>query len=285
MNLYLAGMTTTDIPVIARIVQDYQIPFHFLISYQKNLDLDMVSRYFSFTSPLDLFLDSGAFSVFTRGISLDIKEYCTYIKRYQGMITIYANLDVIGDAKASWENQQYMEDQGLTPLPVFHLGEPWEYLERYIERYPYIALGIPLARYRVHRKLMPWLLTCFKLAKGRSVYHGFGCTSWSLLTELPWYSVDSTAWLAGRKFHHVSLFHRSLGKYREFFFGNYHSCYQMAPTLREMGFDPTMFLHHETIDKTTDLALGMVSSLQATRWLTERHGNIHIPERKVEYCV
>jgi hypothetical protein len=147
---------------------------------------------------IKIFLDSGAFSAFTKGVSIDINEYINFIKQYQNHLEIYANLDVIGDPEATLKNQKIMEEADLSPLPCFHYGEPIKYLKQYIQNYDYIALGgmVPISS----RDLTIWLDDLFSNHIPPNIkIHGFGLTSLKLLIRYPWYSVDSTSWcMTGR---------------------------------------------------------------------------------------
>lgn len=98
----------------------------------------------------NLFLDSGAYSAFSRGEKIDIDEYIKFIQKYQNNIKIYAGLDVIGNYIETRKNLEYMESKGLKPLPTFHFGSPLSELERMIDKYDYIALGglVPLSMKR-----------------------------------------------------------------------------------------------------------------------------------------
>jgi hypothetical protein len=162
---------------------------------------------------VDLFLDSGAFSAWTQGITIDINEYIDFIKQHQDIIQVYANLDVIAEksgiankkesAEKTLKNQKIMEEAGLNPLPVFHIGEPLKYLQYYIKNYKYIALGGMVGISKT--TLISWLDTCFSqyICNSSGIpnikIHGFGLTSLLLMLRYPWYSVDSTSWvIAGR---------------------------------------------------------------------------------------
>ncbi len=148
---------------------------------------------------VNLFLDSGAFSAFTKGITIDIQEYIAFIKENQEVIQVYANLDVIGDPQGTLQNQQTMEQAGLNPLPCFHYGEDIEYLKYYLQKYPYIALGgmVPIST----KDLIPWLdslfadYICDTNGLPKTKIHGFGLTSLTLMLRYPWFSVDSTSWV------------------------------------------------------------------------------------------
>ena len=149
---------------------------------------------------VDLFLDSGAFSAKNKNIEIDIQEYIEFIKINEKHINCYANLDVIGNPKATLKNQKIMEKAGLSPVPVFHFGEdPELYLKPLIGKYEYIALGGLVVG--ANKRLIPWLDNIFKkylLDKNMMPLikvHGFGITSFQLLFRYPWFSVDSTSWV------------------------------------------------------------------------------------------
>lgn len=152
-----------------------------------------------------LFLDSGAFSAFTRNEKIDIDKYIEFLKLNEEYITTYATLDVIGDWKGTERNTKYLESKGLHPLPTFHSGSPYTVLERMVDEYEgeYIALGglVPLS---TNRKLMQAHLDkCFSIIKTRVKVHAFGVNGvWAWL-KYPFYSADATSWLMGGKFRHL----------------------------------------------------------------------------------
>ncbi len=146
-----------------------------------------------------LFLDSGAFSAYSQGAEIKIEDYIQFIKDHLPYLEQYANLDVIGDPKATRKNQAIMEKAGLHPIPCFHYGEPLEYLREYLQNYDYIALGgmVPIST----PDLKVWLddlfenYICDRKGMPRVKVHGFGLTSFPLMKRYPWYSVDSTSWV------------------------------------------------------------------------------------------
>jgi len=146
---------------------------------------------------VELFLDSGAFSAKSQGVEINIQEYIKFIKTHEDVIDIYANLDVIGDAKASWKNQLLMEKEGLKPLPVFHFGEEESYLKTLIDKYEYIAVG-GMVKSGDLKSFLDRIFTHFICGKDglpKVKVHGFGLTSLPLMLRYPWYSVDSTSWV------------------------------------------------------------------------------------------
>lgn len=149
-------------------------------------------------SKVDLFLDSGAFSAKSLGKEINIQDYIDFIKRNEEHLGVYANLDVIGNPTATWENQKRMEDAGLNPLPVFHFGEDEkEYLPELIKRYDYIGFGgmVKSGELRVYLDRIFKRYVCDAQGMPRVKIHGFGMTSFSHILRYPWYSVDSTSWV------------------------------------------------------------------------------------------
>lgn len=146
-----------------------------------------------------VFLDSGAFSAFTKGVDVNLEEYCEYIHRNKDIIEVASVLDGIGDPLETYQNQKRMEALGCAPLPCFHYGEDERYLQYYIENYEYITLGgmVPIST----PQLKLWLDRIWDLyltdenGYPRVKVHGFGLTTVSLMERYPWYSVDSSSWV------------------------------------------------------------------------------------------
>lgn len=157
-------------------------------------------------------LDSGAYSAWTHNKSIDVNEYIQFVKACKDHLWLYVNLDVIPGtiarmrtsddtakaAKKSYENLQRMKDAGLKPLPVFHQGEDWSWLEKMIsdgEQY----IGISTAKNQPNSVQERWLdkfFTAITDRQGRPLIkvHGFGSAHVSLLKRHPYFSVDSAGW-------------------------------------------------------------------------------------------
>lgn len=146
-----------------------------------------------------LFIDSGAYSAETKGARISPYQYAAFIKRWANYPNVVCNLDVIGDAEATWKNQVLMEELGVTPMPTFHYGEDYKWLIRYVEKYPYIALGGQVGQST--ENLIKWLDEVWDqyLTNGDGLpvvkVHAFGVTSPVIMCRYPWHSVDSTSWL------------------------------------------------------------------------------------------
>ncbi len=168
-------------------------------------DIDNLSAVFDFWLNPDLkdkklFLDSGAYSAFTRDVKISMKELIDYIKLNQKEIFAYAVLDVIGDDKATRKNYLHMRRAGLNPVAVFHYGSPYKELERYCkEGCDYVALGglVPLRSTKT--ELERHLDKCWRILRKcwPIKVHAFGVTAQETLKRYPFYSCDSTVAIVG----------------------------------------------------------------------------------------
>jgi hypothetical protein len=146
---------------------------------------------------LSLFLDSGAFSVFTKNAVIDINEYVLFIKENINSIDLYASLDVIESAEKTFENYVFMLSKDLNPIVTFHNNEDFKWLKLYLEESKYVALG-GFAGRRGDKKAHNYLKECWRIISKYnkdSFIHGFGITSLDLVSQYEWTSVDSTTWV------------------------------------------------------------------------------------------
>tara|TARA_R100001143_G_scaffold58341_1_gene56170 strand:+ start:151 stop:1218 length:1068 start_codon:yes stop_codon:yes gene_type:complete len=162
---------------------------------------------------VDIILDSGAYSAWNSGDVITVEEYGTFLEANRDSFKHCVNLDVIpgvrnkkptpaevdASAAAGWENLKRLEDRGFDPIPVFHQGEEFTWLEKMLkEGYEYI--GISPANDRSTPEKRAWLDFVFTLITdddGVPVVktHGFGMTAIPLVYRYPWYSVDSITWI------------------------------------------------------------------------------------------
>lgn len=155
----------------------------------------------------DYFLDSGAFSAKMLSVDIGVEEYGNFVKQHWEQIPFFANLDAIPKsdssedmelgAKQTWRNQKDLESMtGMIPLPVFHKGEPVEYLERYLKEYEYVCIGGLMNSSCSNREFfdMVWKMNR-KYGKVWRKIHGFGISNLKTLKRYPWHSSDSSSWL------------------------------------------------------------------------------------------
>ena len=234
---------------------------------------ELMDKYFG-NKPPKIFVDSGAFSSMTLGSEINLESYIDWIKRYQDIMTIYANLDFINDPVKTYENQKKMEDAGLKPIPVFHTGESIEWLQRYIdEGYTYICLGGMVPYSSDRKKLITWISKCFNTAaeSGKPIkFHGFGMTSFDLMKAYPWASCDSSSWSTSFRFGNVHIFDEKKGRFQVVKFRDIKKSYKYAELLRSYGFSPNDIAIGSEIERIKVATLSCMAFLKAEQWLNKR---------------
>lgn len=195
MLMYLAGSDSGNANImLLKAEVENRLTSYFYIKGDKDT---------SFLKFRNLFIDSGAFTAFTKNATINIDEYLEFCHKLnlQGKNGItFSNLDVIGNPEATDKNWRYMRSEGIDALPVFHYGSDIKFLKRYLEedKVPYLALGglVPYAKNK--KKLVAWLDYCFSTIKPYFPVkiHLFGITSAWCLERYPIYSSDSTGWLS-----------------------------------------------------------------------------------------
>ena len=161
---------------------------------------------------VSLFMDSGVFGAWARKTTLDIKRYIDFIRRNEHLLRCYATMDVIPgtfgaprtltqveqSASQSYKNHLVLKEAGLTPIPIFHQGESFKWLDKMLEaNEPYI--GVSTAKDLSKDQHRAWLDRVFNIltdSKGRPYVktHGFGITAIDILMRYPWWTSDSTTW-------------------------------------------------------------------------------------------
>jgi len=194
MKLYFAGSENIKYLSILLREKAKNLLFSYFYISKKKVNLLSISKD-KFVNG-NIFLDSSGFSAFTVKALIDINKYCDYIHQNKNILTVYANLDVIGDGEASLKNLNYMESQGLNPLPVFHYGEDWSLLDEYIKKYNYFAIGGTVQLKKDKKVMYKFLDNCFSRVNQKIKIHGFGVTAIDLLKRYPFYSVDSSTWIS-----------------------------------------------------------------------------------------
>lgn len=212
-NLYFAGSRTKEI-------DDWLSANNCNRLFSQLNDRRAIKDWCEYESKSKLFIDSGAHSAHTRGVSLDVDDYIKYVNELDSKVSIFAQVDKIPGTyrkprtiqeiqeapKLSWDNYLYMRSRLVSPdkcLPVFHQGEDFKWLDNMLEatfdgkHIPYIGLS-PRGDISVKQKEV-FIAECFKHIKNSSnpqvKTHAFGMTSLNLLERYPFYSADSTTWL------------------------------------------------------------------------------------------
>ena len=165
-----------------------------------------------------LFIDSGAYTAYTKGISISVDDYIDYLNSISEKCEIFAQLDTIpgqmgrpktlaerlSAPKLSWENYLYMRSRLKEPkklIPIFHQGEDYKWLWNMLEwvdenneHIPYIgispAVDVPGLEYFLTKSFSIISMSSNPTVKT----HAFGMTQLKMLELYPYTSADSTSW-------------------------------------------------------------------------------------------
>jgi hypothetical protein len=219
MRIYLAGPFTTNItchPIQNPNLQMFNAFDHLwcLESYHyfRGTKIDGLKARRLDVPPTSIFLDSGAFSMFTQNIEVDLDAYAEYIHENLDLFHVASNLDHIGRGgeQKTYDNQKYLESLGVKIQPVHHARDDDRWLVKYLdEGYDYIFLGGMVPESTEY--LREWLDRIWGkyLTKpdgtARVKVHGFGLTTYELMFRYPWFSVDSTSWIMGSRMGTIYL--------------------------------------------------------------------------------
>ena len=165
-----------------------------------------------------LFIDSGAYSAYTKGVIIAVDDYIEYLNSITDKCTIFAQLDTIpgqmgkpktkeerlNAPKLSWDNYLYMRSRLSEPeklVPIFHQGEDYKWLWNMLEwvdgngkHIPYIGISPAIDVPGLEDFLTHSFDIIAKSSNPNVKTHAFGMTQLRLLETYPYTSADSTSW-------------------------------------------------------------------------------------------
>jgi hypothetical protein len=159
--------------------------------------------------PLNVMIDSGAFSAYTRGNPIEFSNYAKFINDYKKKYKDYnikftfISLDVIGDHKKSLANYLKFKDLGIDVIPVIHATNfKDKHLKPYLDlKVPYLALGGAVGKGIKMQQL--FCKKCWNIFSKEKNYkpkvHLLGMTSPKILSNFPAFSCDSSGWVSYRR--------------------------------------------------------------------------------------
>lgn len=199
---------------------------HVLISYIYDESGDFFENKLRYW-PQSCLGDSGAFTVWTKGETVNVDAYAAWCLRYleKRPDFRFLNLDVIpgsADSTAavtdrerqramdeSLDNADRLRAHGVSPIEVYHLHEPLSYLEKIVERRQpgtLIGFGGLAGKGSIVTK-RNFCQRGFRLLKDLCgldnlvPVHGLGISPESpLASAYPWWSVDSSSWITVARF-------------------------------------------------------------------------------------
>lgn len=163
-----------------------------------------VGRYFD---NYEMIIDSGAFTYFKKGgISLD--EWIKKATELKGYGNELISLDVIGNAKHTFENYNIISKSIKGTIPTFHIGSDLEYFKKYLGITDRIAIGGMVLLGSQSNKLENGLNQIFKILDNKNLprLHAFGIFNENLLKKFPFYSCDASTWNGYVKFRNSKIF-------------------------------------------------------------------------------
>lgn len=164
-----------------------------------------------------LFMDSGAFTAWTQGATIDVDEYCNYINENGKYVDYFGQLDTIPKvgcsleeadfaAKSTLENYFLMVSKVKYPEKVvftFHVGEPIKYLEEALQwgaknrdKMKMIAIGGMVKKTANDKNsVISRAFDAVKKYYPEVKVHLFGCTSKQYFLDFPATSGDSSNYI------------------------------------------------------------------------------------------
>ena len=200
---------------------------HILISYHFIKDVGKLMERMDGYIPKTFILDSGAFSVWANGGTVDIVAYGLFAKRLKEALPPEVELNVVNldvlpgevgrtptmeereqSAIKGWDNMLYLESLGLKVIHVYHQHEDLKWLDKIRNHLPYIGIS-PANDCSMPQKLS-FMDSCYSKIKDTVKTHGFAVTSPDQLYRYPLFSADSSSWVAPGRFGAIPLFYDDL---------------------------------------------------------------------------
>lgn len=151
---------------------------------------------------VNVYVDSGAFTAFSGGDPIPIKDYMAFCRSPPFPIERYFMLDVIGNADGTMANYKTMRGAGLTPVPIFSRGSPWSHLDYYAEQTDLISCGGLAVR---HCNPLGYIKAIRQRVDLRRVHLlGFARQKW--LPVITPYSCDASSWQGAKMYGVMNLY-------------------------------------------------------------------------------
>ena len=188
---------------------------NFLMSYEylEGKGYGQIKKY----PDMHLFIDSGAYTYITNPEfesytveqwEQQIHEYLNWARKHKDSIFAIADLDLqylVGNEKVYEWRKKYFEpfmlETGIPVCFIYHEEglDQWEYM---CKRYPYVGISLNVDGNVDETELR----NKFKIAeKYNTLIQGMASTRTGMLTQYPFYTVDSTTWNVGLKYGEISV--------------------------------------------------------------------------------
>ena len=192
---------------------------NFLMSYEylKGKGHGQLKKY----PDMHLFIDSGAYTYITNPEfekytveqwEEQIHKYLAWARKHKDQIFAIADLDLqylVGNEKVYEWRKKYFEpfmlETGIPVCFIYHEEglDQWEYM---CKRYPYVGISLNVDGNIDETDLREK----FRIAeKYNTLIQGMASTRTAMLTEYPFYTVDSTTWNVGLKYGEISVWNET----------------------------------------------------------------------------
>ena len=247
---------------------------NFLMSYEylKGKGYKQLKRH----SDMHLFIDSGAFtyinnpefeSYTNEQWEKQIYEYLNWAEKNKDSIFAIADLDlqyIVGeDTVYRWRKEYFEPFMLRTGIPVCFIYheegfDVWEYM---CKRYPYVGFSLAVDNVTENE-----IMERFRIAeKYNTLVQGMASTRTSMLTNFPFYTVDSTTWNVGLKYGEISVWNgNKMSRIKKKDFET-----KAIPVIEryDMKFDKNLILEE---DNETMIQVNAYAFVQAEKFINER---------------
>jgi hypothetical protein len=184
-------------------------------------------------------LDSGAFTAWKAGKTVDIDTYCKFIDEMPVKPWRYFLLDVVGDPAATVKNYEIMLRRGYNPIPVFTRGEDPSVIDDFYKTSEVVGIG-GLVQTKGNRGFVNGIMRHI----GKRKVHWLGFTKPEYVIHYKPYMCDSSSWVAPMKYGRIPLYLGN-GKFvvalRKDFYVN--PSKEITDAIHTYGLDPNLFKH------------------------------------------
>jgi hypothetical protein len=162
---------------------------------------DVVAELIECAPHTRVLIDSGAFTAWKAGKTVDLDEYCRFLEALPFTPWRYFMLDVVGDPQATLHNYDTMLRRGFKPVPIFTRGESLDILDHYFTTSDLVGIG-GLVRTRNNRAFVNGIMAHV----GHRAVHWLGFINSEFVRAYRPFSCDSSTWAAGCQFGSITLY-------------------------------------------------------------------------------
>lgn len=216
---YIFSGSLTDSMMEGLLRQPDYKPIDVLVTQLDRTSVKKMMEYHDKGYIASLFLDSGAWTQHSQGISLNVDEYIEFANSIDDYLIALAQVDripgrykqpktpedYVESAKLSWENYLYMRKKLKSPdklVPVFHYGEDFSNLKNMLSWTDEFGnhieyIGISPANDVSQKDKNIYMREVYDIIKSSEnpdvKTHLFGMSSLDALSKFPCYSCDSVS--------------------------------------------------------------------------------------------